>query len=50
MPALIITDEKPAAGTNRGELEFVWTTTAPSHGKDDTDVNIRHHAAPFKSR
>ena len=45
MPALIITDEKPAAGTNRDGLEFVWTTTAPSHEKDDDHAHLHHDGA-----
>ena len=50
MPTPITHNEKPAARTNRDGLELVWTTTAPSHGKDDTNVNIRRHTAPFKQR
>ena len=45
----IIHNEKPVARTNRDGLDFVWTTTAPSNGKDDTDVNMRHFIAPFKA-
>ncbi len=42
MPTPIIHTRKPAARTNRSGLDFVWTMTAPSHGKADTDVNMRH--------
>ncbi len=37
MPLLSIPNEMPAAGTNGDGLNFVWTTTAPSHEKDSTD-------------
>ena len=50
MPRLSnITDEKPAAATDHGGLEFVWTTTAPSHERDDNDVNVHHFTVPLKS-
>ena len=49
MPLPIISNEKAAARTNRDGLELVWTTTAPSRDKDDTNVNIHLHAAPFKA-
>ena len=45
MPVPIIHNEKLAARTNRGELEFVWTATAPSHGKDDDHAHLHHDGA-----
>lgn len=44
MPAPIIHNEMAATRTNRGGLDFVLWTTAPSHSKDRTDVYI------FKNR
>ncbi len=51
MPHPIIPNKSaPAWVKGEGAVYFVWTTTAPSHGKDDTNVNICRHTAPFKQR
>ena len=49
MPAPITHNEKPAAATDHGGLDFVWTTTAPSHGKDSTHDLYHIPHAPFKA-
>ena len=50
MPLLPTSNEKSAARTNRDGLDFVLTMTASSPRKDDTNVYIRLHGAPFKLR
>jgi hypothetical protein len=50
MPALITRNEKPAAVTDHGGLEFVWTTTRFHPGKAYRHAYVRRLAAFFKSR
>lgn len=46
MPLLPIPNEKVAAVTSCDDLDFVlWTTTASSHGKDNSNGYIRRKPA-----
>ncbi len=48
MPAIITSNEKPTAATDRGGLDFVWTTTRLHSGKDNRYDLLHDHAAPRK--
>lgn len=50
MPLQIISNEEPAAGTIRGGLKFVWTTTRSTRGKDNRHEYVQHPVAPIKAR
>ena len=50
MPTPITPKEKPAAATDHGGLELVWTTTRLIHGKDNRHEFIYIPPRPFKSR
>ena len=50
MPAPItLIDEKPAARTNHGGLDFARTTTRLIHGKDNRHGGVQHPVAPIKA-